>query len=192
MTDQNEPYPLPALPELINLEGYPVISYVHPQVMANFLLALSRTVSLKDFDAILVNLNGGRFLFDFLCQSQNLSPHDLPVAEIEYHRPANGYSADIVTPVPDWCKQTEKVLGIDDILDTGGVLSAIATEVPQAAFAIAVWKPDIPNQIRVPNPTRIAFRSVNRWLGGVGMNLGDPYPLDFPRLYAGLVIKPGS
>lgn len=186
-TEQGYPpyVPFPKELQLIDIEGQFAYSYISPQKMGKFISDLSEKVSLTNFDAVLVNSKGGWFLFNALAKLQNYQREPI---EIEYHRPPEGYSADIVKPVPLHLRTTKNLV-IDDVYDTAGVLQAIMDMAPNSSAAIAVKKREVPNQIFIPK-VFVGVEVDNHWLGGVGMDLGPGYSETFTRNYSGILVKP--
>ncbi len=187
------PYKTPYLPfsenpNQIDISGFDVLSYIPPEQMSEYINGLSERIKLKNFDFVLVNLNGGKYLFDKLSQIQNYLKN--PV-QIEYHRPDGGFGAKIDIPVPEEVKG-KKCLVIDDIYDTGGVLKAIMSELSaDSQAAVIVTKRDIQNQIPIENLS-IGVKIDKVWVGGCGMNLGVEAEGDIFRNYPGIVVNSRS
>jgi len=107
---------------------------------------------------------------------------------MEAARPERAYGATIISPVPPELRHL-KLLGVDDIYDSGGVFRAIMADSGPLSEAVAlVTKKGIPNQIQIPNIT-IGLKIDDRWVGGCGMNLGAPGEENIFRNYPGLVVK---
>ncbi|QQG41186.1 MAG: hypothetical protein HYV90_03330 [Candidatus Woesebacteria bacterium] len=175
----------PEDPKIITVGDFKVFEYVNPSEMAKYVKILSDKVKLDNFDAVLVNMKGGMFLFESLSRLQGYSKN--PV-KIEYHRPENAYGATIVTPVPPELRNL-KLLTVDDIYDSGGVFRAIMADSGPSSEAVAfVTKTGIPNQIQIPNMT-IGLKIDDKWVGGCGMDLGVPDEENTFRNYPGLVVK---
>lgn len=167
------------------LQGYEVLPYVSPEEMGVYLEQLSSRIRLSDYDSIIVNASGGLFLFDVLCYLQDYYP--VPYI-VEYHRPDGGYACRVDVPIPDEAK-VGRILVVEDIWDSGGVLKRIKEDVPAAEIAVVVKKVGVANQINVDD-VYVALNIVDAWVGGCGLNFGGEYPDNFPRSYPGLVIKP--
>lgn len=180
------PYiPFPENPKTIKVGDFLVHEYVSPIRMRTYVENLSDQVNLRNYEDVLVNMNGGMFLFEWLSLYQAYQRD--PVI-IEYHRPPKGYGALIKTEVPKEY-QNKKVLVIDDIYDTGGVLQAIMKRVSPSSNAVAlITKNGISNQIQLNNII-IGLRIDPKWVGGVGMDLGIKGERNTFRNYPGLVVK---
>ena len=177
-------YPLPEFPKTLSLDGIPVAEYISPEKLDRNLRFLSQKVRLKDYAAVVVNLSGGWPLYLRLVRLQNFIP---TTHTVEYHRSKNGYSADVVVPIPGFLAG-EKILIVEDVYDTGGTLKAMFEHAPHADAVVVVRKIGIPNQIPVPR-VKAAVITQNAWLGGMGMNFGAGFPRNFPRNYPGIVTK---
>lgn len=165
--------------------NYYVNEYISPSEMDARIEMLSNKVSLKKYDAVLVNMNGGKFLFDKISRLQGYEKD--PVL-IEYHRPPEGYGAKVVIPVPPEFMD-KNALVIDDIYDSGGVLSAIMKDVGPESQALAlITKNGIPNQIQIPN-ILIGMKIDSKWIGGCGMDLGVDGEKNVFRDHPGIVVK---
>ena len=180
------PYlPFSEKPDQIDISGFDVLSYILPEQMDKILESLSEKVQLKNFDYVLINMNGGKYLFDKLAKLQNYTTE--PVL-IEYHRPEGGFGAKIDIPIPEKVK-SKKCLVVDDIYDTGGVLKAIMSELSDDSEAVVIiTKKDIQNQIPINNLS-IGVRIDNVWIGGCGMDLGKEGEKDIFRNYPGIVVN---
>ncbi|MFV1917689.1 MAG: hypothetical protein ACC618_04395 [Patescibacteria group bacterium] len=180
--------PFPEDPNFIELDGQKVIDYISPEVISTRIKTISGLVNLVDFDSVVVNAKGGWFLYHKLARLQNFGGQPVEVA---YHRPQESYGAIVVKQIPEELKNS-RLLMIEDILDTGGVLDAMMKDAPNSTAVVAVRKRNIPSQIQTPN-TFVAVETENYWLGGFGMDFGvDGYPTDFPRNYPGIVVMPES
>lgn len=178
-------FPFPDNPKTIMVGNISAQEYISPLQMEKLIESLSEKISLKKYETVLVNMNGGMFLFYYLSKLQDYKKS--PV-QIEYHRPENGYGATIKIPVSEKYRN-KKVLIIDDIYDSGGVFQEIMKNVGSSSQAVAlVTKKDIPNQIKIPN-ILIGVIIDNKWVGGSGMDLGIPGEENTFRNYAGLVVK---
>lgn len=180
------PYlPFSENPNQIDISGFDVLSYILPEQMDKILESLSEKVQLKNFDHVLVNMNGGKYLFDKLA---NLQDYKKEPVLIEYHRPDGGFGAKIDIPIPLKVKG-KKCLVVDDIYDTGGVLKAIMAELSDDSEAVVIiTKKDIQNQIPINNLS-IGVRIDNVWIGGCGMDLGKEGEKDIFRKYPGIVVN---
>jgi len=183
------PYiPFSENPDQIDISGFDVLSYISPEQMHKCIEALSEKVKLDNFEYVLVNMNGGKYLFDKLAELQNYQKKSV---EIEYHRPDGGFGAKIDIPIPEEVKN-RKCLVVDDIYDTGGVLKAIMSELsPDSQAVVIVTKRDIQNQIPIGNLS-IGVKIDNDWIGGCGMDLGKDAEGEIFRNYPGIVVNRGS
>ncbi len=178
-------FPFPENPELITIGKYKVYEYIKPMEMENYIKQLAELVNFNDYDHVFVNMEGGMFLFKELSKLKNYSK--IPVL-IEYHRPNNGFGANITTPVPDELKGT-KGLVIDDIYDSGGVLRAILAELsPKSSAITLLTKKGIAGQIPIPG-IKIGLSVDNVWIAGCGMDMGFDREKDTIRNYPGIVVK---
>jgi hypoxanthine-guanine phosphoribosyltransferase len=178
-------FPFPDNPKTITVGNIRAQEYISPLQMEGLIKTLSNKISLKKYEAVLVNMNGGMFLYYYLSRLQNYKKSSI---QIEYHRPQEGYGAVIKIPVPKKYKD-KKVLIIDDIYDTGGVFQEIMKNVDSSSQAVVlVTKKDIPNQIKIPN-ILIGVIIDNKWVGGSGMDLGIPGEENTFRNFPGLVVK---
>lgn len=180
------PYlPFSENPNEIDISGFDVLSYIPPEKMNDYIKNLSEKVKLESFEYVLINMNGGKYLFDRLAELQDYKNEPLL---IEYHRPDGGFGAKIDIPIPLEAKN-KKCLVVDDIYDTGGVLKAIMSELsPDSEAVVIVTKKDIQNQIPINNLS-IGVRIDNVWIGGCGMDLGKEGEKDIFRNYPGIVVN---
>lgn len=180
------PYlPFSENPDQIDISGFDVLSYIPPEKMNEYISNLSEKIKLNNFEFVLVNMNGGKYLYDRLSELQNYTGN--PVL-IEYHRPEGGFGAKIDIPIPQEAKG-KKCLVVDDIYDTGGVLKAIMSELSDDSEAVVIiTKKDIQNQIPISNLS-IGIRIDNVWIGGCGMDLGKEGEKDIFRNYPGIVVN---
>lgn len=179
-------FPLP--PNERILDELIVYDYIQPREMQRLLRSLSNRVKLADYEGVLVNLNAGRFLFEVLVQLQLYKQEPI---EIEYHRSATGFGANIVTAVPEEIR-AKKLLVVESVIDSGGVAQAINKDAPNSSFAVVVHKNGVNGQIGIPN-VYAAIKTDNVWYGGCGADFGAAnYPKDFPRKYPGIVVMPES
>lgn len=183
------PYiPFSENPNQIDISGFDVLSYIPPEKMDEYIGSLSEKIKLKDYDFVLVNMNGGKYLFDKLAELQSFQKESV---QIEYHRPEGGFGAKIDIPVPHEAKG-KKCLVVDDIYDTGGVLLAIMSELSADSQAVViVTKRDIDNQLPIKNLS-IGVKIDNVWIGGCGMDLGKDGEGDVFRNYPGIVVNNAS
>jgi hypoxanthine-guanine phosphoribosyltransferase len=183
------PYiPFPTEPKLVRVGKFYVTEYIPPFQMDKYIRQLSDKVQLREFEEVLVNLNGGKFLFKKMSELQNYQRNP---TFIEYHRPDGGFGADIVTPVPERLIG-KKALVIDDIYDSGGTMQAITSNLSPDSQAIAlVTKNGITNQIHVENII-VGLRIDNVWIGGCGMDMGLGEEGDAFRNYPGIVVNSAS
>lgn len=183
------PYiPFSENPNQIDISGFDVLSYIPPEKMDEYIGSLSEKIKLKDFDFVLVNMNGGKYLFDKLAELQSFHKESV---QIEYHRPEGGFGAKIDIPIPHEAKG-KKCLVVDDIYDTGGVLQAIMSELSADSQAVViVTKRDIDNQLPIKNLS-IGVKIDNVWIGGCGMDLGKDGEGDVFRNYPGIVVNNAS
>lgn len=162
-----------------------VHQYTSPAEMKKYIERLADLVRLDKFENVLVNMNGGMFLFEALAGLQGYTKEP---KLIEYHRPKDGFGAIVTISVPKELRGTRATI-VDDILDSGGVLRAIRKELDPDSQTIAlVTKNGIQDQIQVPNVT-IGLRVDNKWLGGCGMDMSVPNEANSFRNYPGLVVK---
>lgn len=72
--------------------------------MRKILGIMAVNTNFKEFDEVLVNMNGGEFLFNELSKFRK---HNKKPIQIEYHRPKGGHSAIETIPVPKtaWTKK---------------------------------------------------------------------------------------
>jgi uncharacterized protein len=180
------PYvPFPTTPETIEVGGHSVHEYISPEKMEQIIENLSGQIDLHKFEGVLVNMNGGMFLFEQLSCLQGYRQE--PVI-IEYHRPKEAYGAIVVTPVPPELKG-KRLLVLDDIYDSGGTLRAVIEDAGSSSQAVAlVIKNGIPDQIKIPN-ILIGERIDNKWIGGCGMDMGLAKEGDCFRCHPGLAVK---
>ena len=177
--------PFPAEPKIIRVDGFTVHEYVTPKEMDKIIKNLSNQFDFRKYDTVLVNKNGGNFLFDRLA---DLKKFKGVAHEIEYHRPEKGFGAIIEMPVPDEAHKSKAVV-IDDIYDSGGVFEAILKNLSPESLCISlVRKRGINGQIAIPN-ILVGLEIDNVWVGGVGMNLGIPEEGYTFRNHPGLVVK---
>lgn len=183
------PYiPFSENPNQIDISGFDVLSYIPPEKMDEYIGSLSEKIKLKDYDFVLVNMNGGKYLFDKLAELQSFQNESV---QIEYHRPDGGFGAKIDIPIPHEAKG-KKCLVVDDIYDTGGVLQAIMSELSADSQAVViVTKRDIDNQLPIKNLS-IGVKIDNVWIGGCGMDLGKDGEGDVFRNYPGIVVNNAS
>jgi hypoxanthine-guanine phosphoribosyltransferase len=177
--------PFPENPKTINIGNHEVYEYISPEAMRRYIEQFAERVDFNRFDAVVVNLNGGMFLFKQLASIKN---YQKPPIFIEYHRPANGFGSIETIPVPK--KLTDKnILIIDDIFDSGGVLRDIFAKVGRNSHAIvAVTKKGIEGQLKDPR-IDVAVKIENVWVGGFGMDLGIDGEGDLFRMHPGIVVK---
>jgi len=183
------PYvPFSTNPEVECINSFDVLKYLSPEQMSNYIKGLSDKVKFDKFEAVLVNMNGGKFLFDQIAKLQN---YQKPPILIEYHRPDGGFGAKIDIPVPEEIKG-KYALVVDDIYDTGGVLRQIMSELSTNSQAVVlVTKKDIQDQIAIKN-IHIGVKIDNVWIGGCGMDLGVANEQEVFRSYPGIVVNKGS
>ncbi len=174
----------PEIPRIINVGNFRVEEYISPEVVNKHVKALVETINLKNFQAILVNLSGGQWLYDRLSSIKRDIP--IPVELIEYHRPKDGFGAIETIPIPKYLKG-EDCLVIDDIKDTAGVLKAIMDELGKNSQAIVVVDKNV-KKLKVENVTA-AIKVDDIWLGGCGMNMGLDKEKDEIRNWSGIVVK---
>lgn len=170
--------------QLIEVDGYQVYPYISPKDMGLLIEDLARKIILNDFEHVLYNNDGGKFLFEALSELQGYD--DKPI-EIEYHPTYDDNLIRVDKAVPSELKE-EKLLVIEDVYDRGITLAQIKADAPNSTIVVAVKKINVPNQIIIPG-VYVGVEVDNHWLGGVGMNFGPGYPEDFPRNYPGVVIK---
>lgn len=178
-------FPFSENPNQIDISGFDVLSYIPPEKMNEYIGSLSEKIKLKNFDYVLVNMNGGKYLFEKLSEQQNYQKSPI---EIEYHRPEGGFGAKVDIPIPETVKG-KKCLVVDDIYDTGGVLQAIMSELSDNSEAVViVTKRDIQNQIPINN-LHVGVKIDNVWIGGCGMDLGKEGEGEVFRNYPGIVVN---
>lgn len=178
----------PRFPNKITIDGHMVNDYLHPDIMSRLIDNLCKKINLNDFEAVLVNMKGGKYLYDEIVKRKG-EPKRMEV--IEYHRPEKGFGAIVVIPVSRDL-YNKKCLLVDDILDSGGVSNEIGKNLSaDSASVFVVKKRGIVNQIEINNKL-VAVEIDDVWVGGCGMNLetlGDGLPKDFSRDYPGIIVK---
>jgi len=176
----------PQNPRLIELDGFSVLDYISPEYMNLRIRDLSSRIKLDDFDRVVVNAKGGWFLYYELARLQ--LPRQRPI-EVVYRRPPQAYGAIVDNPIPSALRE-KRLLIVEDILDSGGVLETMMRDAPNSTCLVAVKKRNIPNQIQTAN-TYSCVETDNLWLGGCGMDFGnESYSENFPRSYPGIVVMP--
>lgn len=172
----------------IDISGVDVFKYISKDMVDRIINNLSENIKMDDFEHVLVNMNGGKFLFDKLSKLQNYTS---PPILIEYHRPEGGFGAKIDIPIPPGVKN-KKCLVVDDIYDSGGVLSAIMKDLsPDSEAVVLITKKDIQNQILITN-IKIGVRIDNVWIGGCGMDMGVVNEKERFRSLPEIVVKNAS
>jgi hypoxanthine-guanine phosphoribosyltransferase len=178
----------PNHPKKLNLDNHEVYRYICPEIMSGLIDNLCRKIDYSKFDTVLVNMKGGKFLYDEIVKRKGEPiSHDV----IEYHQAKGGFGAIVIIPVSRNL-DGKKCLIIDDILDTGGVFKEIVKNLSENSLCVAlVQKINVKDQIEIKNKI-VGTRIDNVWVGGCGMNLeteGDGLPKDYLRAYPGLVAK---
>lgn len=178
----------PNPPKKIMLDGHEVYDYIHPEIMKGLIDNLCKKIILEDFDAVLVNMKGGKYLYDEIVKRKG-EPKRMDL--IEYHRPEKGFGAIVVIPVSRDL-YGKKCLKVDDILDSGGVNFEIGKNLSTDSTSVfVVRKRGINNQINLENKI-VAVEIDDVWVGGCGMNLeseGDDLPKDFSRECPRIIVK---
>ena len=106
-------YPFPKNPSLIEYDGEYAYKYLEPFEVNKIINTLANKIEFSQYDAVLVNIQGGYPLFKDLALIKGF---DRKPIQIEYHRPDCGIGSNIVIPVPEFLKG-KKCLVIDDIAD---------------------------------------------------------------------------
>lgn len=181
----NVPYaPFPKHPEKTNIVDFEVYKYIEADQMDKYIKDLSDRNSLRNYDQVLVNWRGGWDLFIGL---KNIQGYKKWPYICEFHRTDAGIS--ITKPV-DSSLKNRKVLVVDDVFDRGLTINSIFDFVGQESRAVvAVWKDGVAGQIDNPR-VDAAVITDNKWLGGVGMNMGLKGEKEILRRYSGIVVKP--
>ncbi len=187
----------PETPRTILIANHPVHAYIPPEDMDKFLISMFESTVVPDDAQILVNMNGGRNIFDRYRdyrqkRGRPIDPNN--VHKIEFHR-GPGNSVVVVRGVPESI-QGGNVLSLDDINDRGQTGLAVYKECARRGASVqtmmAIYKEGIEGRVNIPN-ARHAVCVDNRWLGGTGMNFGtkDVTPeIDAQiRDYGGVVAK---
>lgn len=178
----------PRFPKKIVIDNHQVYNYICPEIMSGLIDNLCKKIEYSEFDTVLVNMKGGKFLYDEIVKRKG-EPQKQDI--VEYHQPKGGFGAIVYIPVPKYL-DGKKCLIIDDILDTGGVFKEISKNLSEDSVCVAlVQKINIKNQIEIKNKI-VGTKISNVWVGGCGMNLeteGDGLPKDYLREYPGLVAK---
>ncbi len=177
--------PFPENPKTIKIGQFEVFEYISPEMMLKYIRQFAYKVDFNEFNHVAVNLNGGLFLFNELTK---IKGYDKPPILIEYHRPQNGFGSIETIPVPKELSD-KKILIVDDIFDSGGVLKGIFAKVGQDSRAIvAVTKNGIEGQLKDPR-IGVAVKINNVWIGGYGMDLGVKGEGQVFREHPGIVVK---
>ena len=179
--------PYPKNPIIVQIGGHRVPEYVSPEETHKHILTLSEKIKFNDFEAALVNLQGGYWLFNELLKIKGRI--NIPLRMIEYHRPQGGFGANITVPIPEEFRG-RKCLVIDDIKDTAGVLREIMFGLSPNSLAAVVVDKKI-KKMHVPNVIA-AMELEEKWLGGCGMNPGIGDDEQIFRDYGGIIVKPTS
>jgi hypoxanthine-guanine phosphoribosyltransferase len=188
LTTETPYIPFPTEPKLVRVGKFFVTEYISPFRMDKYIKELSDKVPLRGFEEVIVNLNGGKFLFKRMSQLQK---YQKAPTLVEYHRPDGGFGANVVTPVPERLLG-KKALVIDDIYDSGGTMQAILSDLSPDSQAIAlVTKNGITNQIQIGN-IMVGLRIDNVWIGGCGMDMGFGEEGNSFRDYPGIVVNSAS
>lgn len=177
----------PENPRVVTVGGFKVLEYLSPAEITRYLDRLASFVRFKDFDEVLMNLNGGSFVFDYIGR---VTCYNKPAIPIEYHKTDDEAGVEVVRPVPEslWGR---RVLIVDDVHDTGRVLEKILedTHSPTARAAVIVSKEGVEDKVPIGN-IAVGVRIENRWVGGCGMDLGiEKKHDDCFRKYHGIVVK---
>jgi len=176
--------------EPIQIDGSFAYKYIEPRLVSEIVHSLADKINFKSYDAVLVNMHGGMFLYEELARVKGYTG---PFYEVEYHRPDSGVGTKIVKRVPRELRG-RKCLVVDDIADRKTTFRAILNDLSKDSLGVAlVTKRGIRNQARVNN-ILIGIETDNEWLGGCGMNIDykdDPYyPKNAFRNYPGIVVRP--
>lgn len=179
------PYvPFPKNPQKVTMLDFEVFKYVEGSEMKKFIKQLSDRNSLRDYDEVLVNWRGGWELFVALARLQNY-PRWPSICEI--HR--SDFGTYITKPVDNFLRR-KKVLVVDDIFDRGlTMIEALRYVGPESRGVTAVWKDGVDGQVFDPRVDS-AVRVDNKWMGGMGMNMGLPGERELFRRQPGLYVKP--
>lgn len=94
------PYiPFPKNPRIVSVGKYNVQEYISPEDVHKHVKTFAEKVDLNNFDAILINLEGGFWFFNELLK---IKKHiGVPTIMIEYHRPGGGFGANVTIPIPE-------------------------------------------------------------------------------------------
>jgi len=183
-------YPFPKNPSLIKHGNEYAYKYLEPFEVNRIINKLAAKIEFSEYDAVLVNMQGGYPLFKDLALKKCFTGKPI---EIIYHRPDNGIGSNIVIPVPEYLSG-KKCLIVDDIADRKTTFQSILKSLSDESLCVAlVTKRDIPNQVYIKNII-IGAELDNIWLAGKGMNIDyteDPfYKKNSFRNYDGIVARP--
>lgn len=183
----------PENPTVINIGGYDVYEYITPEQMDKYFReAADRLGDLSQYDYIVYNENGGRYVAEHLFEVKR---HEGPAIPIKYHHPYGG-EVKIVRGVPDDIRAGMKVLVVEDILDSGQTIEFIEKDCNGADITVfcPVHKTGVEGQI-LPRNFIGAVKIPDHWVGGCGMDIGvNETGIDEEafRNYFGVVVKIGS
>ncbi|HJY98923.1 MAG TPA: phosphoribosyltransferase [Patescibacteria group bacterium] len=178
------PY-VPFLPhsKMIYLIYHNVFSYITPVDMDHYYSDLSQRNKLSDYDAVLVNLWGGRAPFHRLARLQGYSDHPF---ECEYHQ-AGGKTVEVPESLRD-----KKVLIVDDSVERGNTIKKIFGLVgPGSRAVVSVILRGVPMQVLDPR-VDAAVLIDNVKVAGSGMDAGLLHERNFFREYEGVVVVPNE
>lgn len=178
--------PFPANPEVLTIAGHDVFDYISPQKIDQIVTRLGEQIEFERFDAVVVNMRGGQFLYEKLKKEKGYEGGFVPV---EYHRPKNGVGTEITIPIPDELNG-KKCLLIDDISDRGDTFMAMLENLAPDSVSVAlISKRDIPDKKDVPNLHIGVTIDGFVWIAGCGMDISYENEADEFRNYPGIVVK---
>lgn len=138
----------PENPKIIEVGGHKVYEYLSPQTIELIIRDLAEQINFLNYKAVLVNMNGGIFLYNKLAEFKGYTGK---FTEIEYNRPENSVGTIVTIPVPAEL-EGEKCIVIDDIADRGTTLNMILKKLSTESLSVAlITKRGIENQETVHN-----------------------------------------
>lgn len=176
----------PDNPSMIHVGGYDVFDYIDIWATKKIIDRLAEQINFSDYEGVIVNMNGGRFLATTLMSAKGYTGS---YSQVEYHRPKSGVGVEITIPVPEALKG-KRCLVIDDVSDRGdtfiGILESLS---PDSTCVALVSKKDIPNKKDVPNLLIGVLIDGYVWIGGCGMDIGLEGEKEMFRNWPGIVVK---
>jgi hypoxanthine-guanine phosphoribosyltransferase len=156
--------PFPQNPTVSVIGGLEVYNYLSEGQVNTAIDSISSQINFTDFDTILVNIEGAKYLFERLAKKAGYKGKAI---EIEYHGHNNELKKD--KPVPENL-YGKKCLIIDDIYDSGHTLNSILKEgLSPDSVCVTLISKRIKGKESVPNII-VGLEIDDVWIAGCGMD----------------------